>query len=304
MLKNIIRLTLFFTITYTLSACNSGEEKQKTVGKDTFAPAGSMAAADSALPAGSVKADEYYANADGYDDPHFPNYPVTGYDDDSTVKNNPATILTTGTFHEDEVSKEDSSRNWYGIFKSSNGYYIDTTRIVTKRVVDPIADDEEGKITGWDVKTTNSDTSLLLFAGVNGLKKHQIKPVSLSKKIIWPGDSVTYTYNGIIYTLYATGNKYKEKPDSDDYSVASYRLFIKVIINGTERTQMLVASRSFDDQMTGIMFAGDIDGDNIPDLIINTSYDYNAFIPTLYLSRYAGSNEVLKLMGWHISVGC
>jgi hypothetical protein len=32
----------------------------------------------------------------------------------------------------------------------------------------------------------------------------------------------------------------------------------------------------------------------MPDLIINTSYHYNVTIPTLYLSKPAGSNEVLK----------
>ncbi|MCS3798799.1 hypothetical protein [Niastella sp. OAS944] len=301
MLKNIIRLSLFASFI----SCKSGEAKQKPVGKDIFAMADSMDAADSAMPAGSVKADEYYANADGNnEDPNFPNYPLASFGDDSTLKNYPATILTTGQFHEDEVSREDAGRNWYGIFQNKDGYYIDTTHITTKRVEDPVAEDEAGKPTGWEVKTTNTDTSLLLFAGVNGIKKHQIKPVSLSKNIVWPGESVTYTNNGITYTLYATGNKRKERPNDEYYIVTSYRLFIKATINGSEHTQLLVSCRSFDDVMVEVLFTGDIDGDNIPDLIINTSHHYNVEAPALYLSKPAGSNEVLKLMGWHVSVGC
>lgn len=301
MLKYLIRLTLFSTITYNLIACKSGEAKQKPVGKDIFAMADSTAAADSAMPAGSVKADEYYANGND-EDSSFINYPLEGFSENAVSAKYPATILTTGQFHEDEVGKEDRNRSWYGIFQNSNGYYIDTTRIVTKRVQDPV--DEDGTLNGWDVKTTNSDTSLLLFAGVNGIDKHQIKPVSLRKNEILPGESVTYTYNGITYTLYATGNKHKENAKSDYYIVNNYQLFITATVNGTERTQLLVSSRGFDDEMIDILFAGDIDGDNIPDLIINTSYHYNAIVPTLYLSKPAGEKEVLKVMGWHVSVGC
>jgi hypothetical protein len=304
MLKNLIRLSLFATLVYT-SSCHSGETKQEPVDKGIFTIADSAAAADSAKAAGSARADDYDANAEVQEtDPSFINYPVNGYSDDSTISKYPATVLTTGQFHGDEVRKEDLNRNWYGIFQNSNGYYLDTTRIVTKRVQDPVLDEEEGKLTGWEVNTTNKDTSVLLFSGVNGLGKHPIKQVSLNKKHIWPGESETFTYNGITYTLYATGNKHKDKPDNEYYIVTSYRLFIKATINGTERTQMLVASREFDDRMTEVDFVGDIDGDNMPDLIINTSYHYNVTIPTLYLSKPAGSNEVLKLMGWHLSVGC
>lgn len=296
MLKNLIRLSLFAS----LISCNSGKPKQEPVGKDIFALADSAAAADSAMAAGSVKADEYYENAQ--ENSGYTNYPLDGFTGNAVSENHPATILSTGQFHEDEVSKEDRNRSWYGIFQNASGYYIDTTRILTKRVQDPV--DDEGTLNGWEVKTTNSDTSLLLFAGVSGLEKRQIKELTLRKKEILPGESVTYTYNGITYTLYATGNKHKESATSDYYIVNNYRLLIKATINGTERNQLLVSSRSFDDNMIELLFTGDIDGDNIPDLIINTSNHYNVTAPALYLSKPAGSNDVLKLMGWHVSVGC
>ncbi len=53
-----------------------------------------------------------------------------------------------------------------------------------------------------------------------------------------------------------------------------------------------------------IMFAGDIDGDTIPDLIIDTSWHYNAEVPTLYLSKPAEKNQLLKVMGMHVTTGC
>jgi hypothetical protein len=288
MLKNLIPLTLIISFLSCKSKELKNEPKNKPVKKEVFAPADSMAVEDNA------KTDSIQ------EDPNFQNYPLSF--DDSALAKYPATILTTGEFHEDEVSREDAGRNWYGIFQNRNGYYVDSTRILTKRVQDPV--DDEGTLNGWEVKTTNRDTSLLLFAGVSGLGKRAIKEVNLRKKEILPGESVTYTYNDITYTLYATGNKYKEKPGSDYYIVKNYRLFIKATINGSERTQLLVACGGFDDAMVEIIFTGDIDGDNIPDLVINTSYHYNAIVPTLYLSKPADSNEVFKLMGWHVSVDC
>jgi hypothetical protein len=299
MLKNIIRLSVYSALIYILTSCNSGNPKQEPVGKNTT-PADSATAADNDMAAASVKADEYYENAQ--EDSGFVNYPLVDFTNDSTY-GNPAAILTTGLFHDEEVSKADRSRNWYALFQNTNGYYVDTARVVIKRASDPLADEEPGKLTGWQVETANIDTSLLLFAGVNGLNKRQIKEVTLRKKAIQAGESVTYTYNGITYTLFATGTKVQQEPGVP-VTVSNYRLFIKATINGTERTQMLVAARELDDQIAGIIFAGDIDGDDIPDLIIDTSNHYNVTAPTLYLSKPAGSNEVLKMMGLHVSAGC
>ncbi len=53
-----------------------------------------------------------------------------------------------------------------------------------------------------------------------------------------------------------------------------------------------------------VLFAGDLDGDGFPDLIIDTINHYNGSRPTLYLSKPARGNDLLKIMGWHVSVGC
>ena len=66
----------------------------------------------------------------------------------------------------------------------------------------------------------------------------------------------------------------------------------------------MVSIPNFDDALTSLLFVGDIDGDDIPDLIIDTTSDYNAEVPTLYLSRPAKSGDLLKVMGMHGSTGC
>jgi len=286
MFNHLIRLSVYPILAYTIISCNSGDAKPVVLAKaDTVAARPDTPAA---------------GNEEWQVDPSFKNFPLDFSDDAAVSRTH---ILTTGDFHEDEVSYEDTARSWYGIFRNSNGYYLDSTRITTKRVEDAVGD-EEGQKTGWEVKTKNKDTSLLLIAGVDGLTKRVLKPIAIRKKEILPGESTSFTYNGVVYTLYATGDKKKESATSDYYLVSNYRLYIKATINGAGRTTMLVACRSFDDAMVEILFAGDLDGDNIPDLILNTSYHYNAIVPTLYLSKPTGDKQLLKVMGWHVSVGC
>jgi len=128
--------------------------------------------------------------------------------------------------------------------------------------------------------------------------KTEKRPAVAAASII---KAVDTTYNGIVYTLYATGNR---KKVHNDYIITSYQLFLKATINGAGRLQLLASAQRLDDAMITVLFAGDIDGDTVPDLIINTSWHYNAEAPTLYLSKPADKTRLLKIMGMHIVVGC
>lgn len=88
------------------------------------------------------------------------------------------------------------------------------------------------------------------------------------------------------------------------FEVWNYKLYLTAEIKGQKRKSLLVAQPNFDDQMINLIFAGDIDGDGILDLIIDTSRHYNVTSPTIYLSKPAGNEEVVKPIGGHTSVGC
>jgi hypothetical protein len=284
--KSVLRFLAFPMFIGAFSSCQSSRTEKR--------PEAAAAAVIKAMDTSAVAVEEA-----ALVDSNFKNFPL---DFGNKSVHYPASLLTTGEFHEDEVSKEDINRSWYGLFMNKDGYYLDSTGITTKRVQDAVGD-EEGQATGWDVKTSNTDTSLLLIAGVDGLSKRTIVPAVLSKQEILPGEKVSFTYNGIVYTLYATGDK-KKDPNGDSYIITSYQLFLKATINGAERRQLLTAARILDDTMITVLFAGDIDGDTIPDLIINTSWHYNAEAPTLYLSKPAHKTQLLKIVGMHVNVGC
>jgi len=216
----------------------------------------------------------------------------------------PARILTKGIFHGDEVIKKDNKREWVGIFKNDSSYYLAPFTIQLSRVKDDVLDAEDGAKTGWEVKTSNKDTSVLLISGLDYLKARSIIP-SIKKAItIDPGKHLTFKYNNVDYLLYATGTKKPEPANGEGYVISNYKLCIKATINGKTYQQLLATAEQFDDAMTTILFAGDIDGDNIPDLIIDTANHYNVEAPTLYLSKPAANGQLLKVVGMHITVGC
>lgn len=58
------------------------------------------------------------------------------------------------------------------------------------------------------------------------------------------------------------------------------------------------------DAQLRLLFAGDLDGDGLLDLIIDTSDHYNVSKPTLFMSSPAGDGHMLRAVAHLYSVGC
>jgi hypothetical protein len=213
-------------------------------------------------------------------------------------------VLTVGTFHDDEVWANADKEKWFGLFHGNNGFYLAETKLKTKRVHDEIIDENENEKTGWDVQTLNNDTAIILIEGHHFLTPRNVEQAVLSKQQIFPGDTLRINYLGVDYQIFATGGKKKVQDDPEWFDVWNYKLYLTATINGQQHKSLLVAQPNFEEQMITLIFAGDIDGDGILDVIIDTSRHYNATSPTIYLSRPAKNGEVVKPIGGHTSVGC
>jgi hypothetical protein len=224
------------------------------------------------------------------------------YPSDTTY---PARLLPSGySFHDGEVDPQSDTYRWKGIFKTDTGYYLTDTKVILSRTHDEVLDEKESDKTGWMVNSDIKDTAVILISGVDYLNNKSILKVKLPANAPMPGERHLFTYNGIAYTLYATGVKRPERPGGNGYFISKYKLFIKAKLNGQSYNQLLLSITGFDDGFANIMFAGDIDGDLIPDFIIDTSYHYNLTRPTLYFSKPAEKGNLLKVMAMHSSVGC
>jgi hypothetical protein len=215
----------------------------------------------------------------------------------------PVKILTAGVFHEDEVWEGVEQEKWFGLFKDGHGYYLRATALRAERVEDPLGE-EEGQKTGWELKTALSDTVVLLMTGSNDLADRRLSTAHLDTNAVYPGDTLAVKFGDREYYLFATGNKEKESPNNQWYVISNYRLYLSTKVDGRQVNQLLVAHENFDDAMTHIIWAGDIDGDNRLDLIINLARHYNEGRPTLFLSKPAPPVKLLELSGQHQWVGC
>lgn len=220
-------------------------------------------------------------------------------------------ILNTSDYHADEVISSAARLIWIGLFRNAAGYYLDTTRLNKETVYDPVLDEaEDGNHTGIRISTPHKDTAVILISGISYLKTGKVMHVpALSPEqqpffVIQPGDSFRFDFAGKVYTLHVQARKTPIAGQPDAYQVSDYRLYLSGVKGGKMIRQLLTAQSEFDDAAIGIMFCGDMDGDQVPDFIINTSNHYNVFQPTLYLSSGAGADKLLLRVAKHTSVGC
>lgn len=212
-----------------------------------------------------------------------------------------AKLITTGNFHSDEIWERVTDEKWMGLFKSRSGYYIKDTKISAKKVHDAIADLDEADMTGWEINVTDKDSLLVLVSGLE-LPRQKVTDIRLDKYVVMPGEMVKFKYKAVEYTLSATGDKITL--ERDEVIIKNYRLYLSSTKNDVLVRQLLAAWPHIDDQMITILFVGDIDNDGTPDFLIDTSGHYNATIPTLYLSKSAGTNAIVKPVASHTRTGC
>ncbi|NUM49958.1 MAG: hypothetical protein HUU48_02470 [Flavobacteriales bacterium] len=212
-------------------------------------------------------------------------------------------ILPQSTFHGNEVWENAENEVWWGLFNGKKGWYISKTEIKLHKVYDPIFDADDEK-TGSKIISNNSDNCILLFVKNSYIKGRKVQKENLAKDYIYPGDTLKFWYKAVHYEITATGGKRKPEYSADFFEVWNYKLYISANIKGRIKKSLLVAQPNFNNQLTYLLFAGDIDGDNILDLIINTSRHYNVSSPTLYLSKPADKDGLLVPVGMHTSMGC
>jgi hypothetical protein len=280
--RNKHPVLLLFLVALIVTACQNQPQTEKT-----------MVQADTAA---SIQPVQLSGTADSivYDSVFFPS--------DTSF---PVKILTEGNFHQDEVTETEIGENWYGLFKGKSKYYLSGTRVSIKNCLDPIVDEDTLNKTGWEVKPMHEDTCILLIADKSGmLKDNELQEISLERTEIFPGDSVTFNYQGMTYMLTATGGKKVSEDNPIRYDVWNYKLYLTAVKNGQQVKELLFAQPAMYGCMINIAFAGDIDGDSLPDFVIDNATRENQDDIILYLSKPANTDHLLQVAGRHTIVGC
>ena len=201
--------------------------------------------------------------------------------------------------------KDADKEKWMGLFNNGKGYTVKEAKIK----IDIVQDKNNELCDQYaSIAVSGGLPAFMLISGVDLQIDHKVEPIRIEesrpapghdREQLFPGDSVPYNYNGVDYLLYATGEK--TEPDTavetEGVDVRNYRLFLRAKINGNTIDELLVArSHYIEEDLGSVVFIGDIDADNIPDLIIDASVGGHQGNNTLYLSKPADKGHILKVV--------
>jgi hypothetical protein len=189
-------------------------------------------------------------------------------------------------FSEGFVPSDFEMSDWIGIYVDENGMYCKSTQATIKAVHD-MWNDDENNLDATIIEDESKIPSVFLFSGITVPENFRVKSFNNIPNRILIGNS---TQLGD-YTLKADGEVTPE-----NQLPLTYRLTIMGSKNGKEIEQIIVDHEFLDDAMTAILWIGDLDADDIPDMIIDMSHKYSYSAPALFLSSQADDGDILKLV--------
>jgi hypothetical protein len=74
----------------------------------------------------------------------------------------------------------------------------------------------------------------------------------------------------------------------------------ELLLNGDSKQQILYSTNSTDDGGWGVSWAGDLDGDHVPDLVLSASHKYSVRCQRVFLSSYAQVGPLVR----EVAVNC
>lgn len=177
-----------------------------------------------------------------------------------------------------------------GLFKMENGYSL------RKCVIEKVNLYENECYGGTMIEPTlnTNDLCLYLFRGLNKYSRNAVIDTVSSGFSLLPGQGQEFTFENIDYKLKAEGKFSKELKAGEypwDY-ITEYKLYL----TQGDKKQCITEMRKFKDTKLEIVFIGDLDRDGRPDFIISAPDWYEDYRILLFLSDYAGDDELVKLV--------
>lgn len=187
----------------------------------------------------------------------------------------------------DEIDTSLAQRNWIGLYDEHNQHSLKPAQVSITLTRHHMTD-ADGEQTGKRV-TVSPETPLVLISGLDGLQPGPIKHLDFNKTHIHPGDTLSFEFLKKTYQLIVTSNQDKNGSAID----------CKLFLNYEGKSQLLGESDFFDDTTFNVVWAGDLDGDNTLDLLMDLSYKYSFGLFTLFTSSNTKPGELLHLIAQH-----
>ncbi len=214
----------------------------------------------------------------------------------------PISVLITGSHHGDEV-RYSSGAGWYGLEVTNGLSKLVPATLEVRLVHDAVLDGEDkinGPFTGKSV-TFSPQSGAVVYLKGGALRAGTVQMAALTGENSGIAPK-TYVLGDVRYSLRLNQDCMKNDARcrwelSDGVSVQSlHELYIQSTPENAFDT---------DSTNTGVIWAGDLDGDKKLDLILDVSNHYNAVYQIrVFLSSLATNGQLVEKAGWFSAVGC
>lgn len=211
----------------------------------------------------------------------------------------PLKLLLEGTYHKHEVWGGAENKEWLGVYHDKEGYVLRPAELQVSIVKDPISDGDS-VLSGRQVAAADSN-ALFFITGLPNAETGKIDTAAFSRNTLPANKELTYSYKGKDYQITAYGDS--AQTDTAAYSYKNYGWKVIGSKNGRKVEQTLVEDQRFEDSIYVLLWAGDLDRDGIPDLLLDLSNHYNIARYALYLSSVAESGKLYKKVAEFKAVG-
>ncbi len=202
-----------------------------------------------------------------------------------------AKLLQPGDFHGDEV-KARSGEIWYGVAAQGGSYTLRKTKVKVTLMKDTVGDSDNQK-TGKRVSTRMAGRTLFLVRDLGGLTEGPLPGFIAAAPLLQLNKPIKIRAGNLHGQLEVKGIR-------QDQAVKNY----KVVFSTMGRSQTIYEAESQSDQaQQQLLWAGDLNRDGRLDLLIDVTNDYNASIPTLFLSSRS-KGKLIKPVAKMVAVGC
>ncbi len=208
-------------------------------------------------------------------------------------------ILVTGEFHGSDIDSIDS-RDWLGLFRIGSAFVLKQVNVHDRICRDPIVDGSDDS-TGVSITVDAEEKPNILIKTKNKLRTGLVTTYYSEKNQIAPGDYVPFSK----YSLAATGEITDEGfRHPSDLLIQNYELKLFRHENDNPRQVLVHYDRLAYDGIPSLIWAGDLDGDRKPDLIMDITNHYNVTYYALFLSSEAEPGQMVKMVAELILRGC
>lgn len=205
-------------------------------------------------------------------------------------------ILSVGVFHSDEVSAVDGEE-WDILYSKDNRFFLDKT-IIQLTIVEDVVIDNPGEKTGKEISLNIDGEPVLLLKNISDLSHGEVT-TSVNKQLhFFNDDPIKARTDHFEYTIRM--NIFDSKAELSISDGKTTQILKKFTAYKTEESYYYFG----DEASPSLIWAGDLDGDNKLDLLLDMTDHYNVSEIVLFLSSHASSGKLVKKVAAFRTVGC